>query len=147
MKNTLLKSTCFIALCTSMLLTSCSKNAPNNETNQSNPNSNTASDNKSTNENTNTETKSNTENTSDKSSSTEKTFTLEDLKKYDGQNGNPAYVAVNGNVYDVTNAKKWKNGKHVSGVVAGVDLTNTIGNSPHGTSVLKDVPIVGTLRQ
>ncbi len=31
-----------------------------------------------------------------------KTFTREELKKYDGQNGNPAYVAINNRVYDVT---------------------------------------------
>ena len=31
-----------------------------------------------------------------------KTFTREELKKYDGQNENPAYVAINNRVYDVT---------------------------------------------
>ncbi|MCT6807216.1 MAG: steroid-binding protein, partial [Bombilactobacillus sp.] len=28
-------------------------------------------------------------------------FTKESLAKYDGKNGNPAYVAINGDVYDV----------------------------------------------
>ena len=90
---------------------------------------------------------SNSNNNTNKSSVnvTGKVFTLDDLKKYDGQNGNPAYVAVNGTVYDVTNANRWKNGKHMQGVVAGVDLTNEMANSPHGNSVLKDLPIVGTL--
>lgn len=77
---------------------------------------------------------------------TNKTFTVDELKKYTGQGGNPAYVAVNGTVYDVTNARKWRNGKHQQGVVAGVDLTNIIGESPHGTSVLSQVPAVGTLK-
>ncbi|WP_290068715.1 cytochrome b5 domain-containing protein, partial [Lactobacillus intestinalis] len=39
-------------------------------------------------------------------------FTLEELKKYNGKNGNPAYIAVNGKVYDVTNNPHWKNGEH-----------------------------------
>jgi predicted heme/steroid binding protein len=79
-------------------------------------------------------------------SSQGKIFTLTELSKYNGQNGTPAYVAVNGIVYDVTNARNWYNGVHVNGVVAGTDLTNVIGNSPHGTSVLSNLPIVGTLK-
>ena len=75
----------------------------------------------------------------------EKQFTLDELKKFDGQNGNPAYVAVNGTVYDVTNAKNWRNGKHESGITAGQDLSDVIGQSPHGTSVLAELPVVGTL--
>jgi predicted heme/steroid binding protein len=75
-----------------------------------------------------------------------KTFTLADLKNYTGQNGNPAYVAVNGNVYDVTTARKWRNGRHENGIVARVDLTNMMGQSPHGTSVLSEVPVVGSLK-
>lgn len=71
-----------------------------------------------------------------------KTFTKEELKKYDGQNGNPAYVAVNGIVYDVTNVPAWKDGKH-HGYKAGVDLSEEIKNSPHGLKVLDKLPIVG----
>ena len=52
----------------------------------------------------------------------EKVFTQEELKKYDGQNGNAAYVAFDGKVYDVTNAEGWKGGQH-QGYIAGVDIT------------------------
>jgi len=76
---------------------------------------------------------------------TGKTFTLDELKTYNGQNGNPAYVAVSGVVYDVTNSSKWKNGKHET-VVAGVDLTSAMPSSPHGSKVLSDLPIVGSLK-
>ena len=48
-------------------------------------------------------------------------LTLEELKQYDGKNGNPAYVAVDGVIYDVTNVAKWKDGEH-NGYSAGNDL-------------------------
>lgn len=85
--------------------------------------------------------------TEDKTKSVQqKVFTLDELKKYNGQNGTPAYVAVDGVVYDVTNANKWKNGKH-QGVVAGNDLSKAIASSPHGKSVLNKLPVIGTLKQ
>ena len=42
----------------------------------------------------------------------EKIFTEEELERYDGQNGNPAYVAIDGVVYDVTDVSAWKGGVH-----------------------------------
>ena len=72
------------------------------------------------------------------------TFTLDELAQYDGKNGNDAYVAVDGIVYDVTNAAKWQNGNHY-GVQAGTDCTTAISRSPHGSSVLDGLPIVGAL--
>ncbi len=75
----------------------------------------------------------------------EKTFTVEELAKFDGKNGNPAYVAVDGVVYDVSNVPQWKDGEH-NGMKAGNDLTEQIkSQSPHGTSVLKELPVVGKL--
>lgn len=72
-------------------------------------------------------------------------LTLDQLKQYDGKNGNPAYIAVDGVLYDVTNVGQWKNGGH-EGYSAGNDLTDAIKNSsPHGTSKLKGVPVVGKL--
>ena len=49
-------------------------------------------------------------------------FTLQELSKYDGKDGNPAYVAVNGTVYDVTNNAAWAAATHF-GLKAGKDLT------------------------
>lgn len=77
--------------------------------------------------------------------SSQKVFTLDELSKYNGQNGAKAYVAVNGVVYDVTNAKNWTNGSH-EGHSAGQDLSSVINQSPHGSSVLKDLPVVGKLQ-
>lgn len=74
----------------------------------------------------------------------EKTFTLAELAAYNGKNGQPAYVAVDGIVYDVTNNKAWKNGQHQN-YSAGMDLTEPIKAAPHGLDILKDVPQVGKL--
>ncbi len=71
-------------------------------------------------------------------------FNTEELAKYNGQNGNPAYVAVDGKVYDVSNVSVWKNGSHFGKFTAGQDLTEEIKSiSPHGLSKLDSVPIVG----
>lgn len=124
MKKVVITVMSFILLSASILLISCSSKTNNSSNNTtSNSNSSTSS--------TTTESK---------------TFTADELKKYNGQNGNPAYVAVKGTVYDVSNTKKWKNGKHENGIVAGVDLTNALPNSPHGESVLKGLPVVGQLK-
>ena len=77
--------------------------------------------------------------------SSQKVFTTAELAKYNGQNGAKAYVAVNGVVYDVSNAKNWVNGAH-EGHSAGQDLSSVINQSPHGTSVLSGLPVVGTLK-
>lgn len=72
-------------------------------------------------------------------------LTLAELAKYDGKNGNPAYVAVDGVIYDVSDLAKWKNGEH-NGYSAGQDLTQIIKNkSPHGVTKLNGVPVVGKL--
>ena len=71
-------------------------------------------------------------------------FTLEELSKYDGKDGNNAYVAYKGYVYDVTDISKWKNGEH-NGQKAGTDLTEEISKSPHGDSVFERLEIVGKM--
>ncbi len=72
-------------------------------------------------------------------------LTIEELAAYDGKNGNPAYVAVNGVIYDVTNVSKWAGGEH-NGNSAGQDLTEAIKKSPHGTSKLEGLPVVGKIK-
>lgn len=74
----------------------------------------------------------------------EKTFTLEELAVFNGKNGQPAYIAVDGVVYDVTNGKGWKEGEH-NGFAAGADITEAIMAAPHGVGTLKDLPIIGKL--
>jgi predicted heme/steroid binding protein len=73
-------------------------------------------------------------------------LTVDELAAYDGKDGKPAYVAIKGVVYDVTNVAAWKDGMHKNGLTAGKDLTNEITKSPHGEGVLKNLPVVGKLK-
>lgn len=72
-------------------------------------------------------------------------LTLEELSEYDGQDGSKAYVAVDGEIYDVTDSALWKMGMH-NGFQAGQDLTDAIKNeSPHGVGNLQRVPKIGII--
>ncbi len=72
-------------------------------------------------------------------------LTLEELAAYDGKDGRPAYVAIDGTIYDVTDIPAWNNGTH-NGNTAGKDQTEAIKRSPHGQSVLAKLPVVGKLK-
>ncbi|MFD1454646.1 cytochrome b5 domain-containing protein [Levilactobacillus lanxiensis] len=75
--------------------------------------------------------------------SEEKVFNQAELAKFNGQDGQPAYVAIAGVVYDVSGVEAWAGGKH-HGNLAGQELTSVIdGKSPHGRKVLKNLPVVG----
>jgi len=71
--------------------------------------------------------------------------TLDDLLQFDGKEGRPAYIAYNGNIYDVTKSKLWKNGLHVMKHAAGNDLTAFLQNAPHGEEKILTLPQVGKL--
>lgn len=75
------------------------------------------------------------------------TLTLEELKAFNGQDGQPAYVAVDGVIYDVSAIKEWKGGTHQNRFKAGNDLSEEIKLSPHGKSFLKKAVVVGTLAE
>ncbi len=75
-----------------------------------------------------------------------KEYTLEELAEYNGKNGT-IYVAYQGQVYDVSSdSYLWKNGDH-EGCTAGKDITEEMDKTPHGAEILKDYPVVGTLKQ
>jgi len=75
----------------------------------------------------------------------ERKFTLEELKRYDGREGRPAYIAYKGKVYDVTDSYLWIDGDHQGQHVAGRDLTEEIALAPHGEETLERVKLVGVL--
>lgn len=72
-------------------------------------------------------------------------FTVEELAYYDGSEGKPAYVAVNGTVYDMSNIIQWAGGTHF-GLFAGKNLTEEF-RSCHivPAEVLSKLTKVGTL--
>lgn len=74
-------------------------------------------------------------------------LTLEELKEYNGKDDKPAYIAVDGIIYDVSSSSRWKNGTH-NGYNAGNDLSKEIEKvSPHGKRVLNKMPVVGKIAE
>lgn len=74
-----------------------------------------------------------------------KKFTLEELATYNGLDGKPAYVAVNGTVYDMSKLGGWAGGTHF-GQFAGKDLSKTFMECHLGVmSILDKVPKAGIL--
>ncbi|MFH5836335.1 cytochrome b5 domain-containing protein [Proteiniclasticum sp. C24MP] len=72
-------------------------------------------------------------------------LTIEELAEYDGQDGNKAYIAIDGNIYDVTELPPWSGGVH-NDFPAGQDYTEEIREvSPHGLSPIEDLEPVGKI--
>jgi predicted heme/steroid binding protein len=74
-----------------------------------------------------------------------KEFSSDELRRYNGKNGAPAYIAFDGKVYDVSDSFLWKDGKHEALHNAGIDLTEAMKHAPHSGNVLERFPVVGTL--
>lgn len=81
----------------------------------------------------------NTENTNTE----QKVFTIEELSQYNGKDGNPSYVAVDGVVYDMTEV--FENGTHF-GHLAGEELTEGF-YKKHVKSQITKYSVVGTFQE
>jgi predicted heme/steroid binding protein/uncharacterized membrane protein len=71
--------------------------------------------------------------------------TLEELPRFDGREGRPAYVAYRGTIYDMTKSRLWKNGSHLTKHAAGNDLTDFLTHAPHGEDKILAMPQVGRI--
>lgn len=72
-------------------------------------------------------------------------FSPEELARYDGRDGRPAYVGYGGLVFDVSGSMLWNGGRHQDRHDAGRDLTSEFKDAPHSTTILLRLPIVGRL--
>ncbi len=66
------------------------------------------------------------------------------LSLHNGQDLELIWVAYQGLVYDVTESRLWRNGKHYEHW-AGQDLTEELADAPHGIAVFDKFECVGRL--
>lgn len=74
-----------------------------------------------------------------------KKFTKDELSSYNGKDGRPVYLALNGKVHDLSNAFLWQGGEHQGLHVCGHEMADEIKEAPHGPEMLSPYPIVGEL--
>lgn len=74
-------------------------------------------------------------------------MTREELARYDGREGRPAYAAVNGKIYDFSGSKLWPAGNHMQQHQAGQDLSEALLKAPHIRAVVERFPVVGRLEE
>ena len=74
-------------------------------------------------------------------------MTANELARNDGRDGRPAYIAVNGTIYDVTASPLWPGGDHQGSHQAGRDLTEELKSAPHVRTVVERFPVVGRLEE
>lgn len=76
----------------------------------------------------------------------QKQFTLAELSQYDGKNGNPAYVAIDGIVYDVSNESVFRNSKNIENI-AGKDLTKQFNFYNRINEIINRASKIGELKK
>ena len=71
-------------------------------------------------------------------------YTRLQLALRNGQDREEVWIAFQGNIYDVTRSKLWRNGQHYEHW-AGQDLTDELEDAPHTKNVFDKFEIVGKL--
>ncbi|MEZ4804157.1 MAG: cytochrome b5 domain-containing protein [Bacteroidia bacterium] len=73
-----------------------------------------------------------------------KEYSSQQLALRNGQDKPEVWIAFKGIIYDVSESRLWKNGKHYEHW-AGQDLTDELKDAPHSESVFKKFPKIGIL--
>ena len=71
-------------------------------------------------------------------------YTRSQLALRNGQDKPEIWVAFQGQIYDVTKSRLWRNGKHYEHW-AGQDLTPELADAPHTEKVFEKFTVVGVL--
>jgi predicted heme/steroid binding protein len=76
-----------------------------------------------------------------------KAFNEKELKQFDGSDpATPVYIAYKGKVYDVTGNPLFMDGMHFEHY-SGEDLTDFLGDAPHGEEVFEELAVVGEFKK
>jgi 2-oxoglutarate/2-oxoacid ferredoxin oxidoreductase subunit beta len=74
-----------------------------------------------------------------------KSFTLQELQRYDGTEGRSLYLGYKGRVYDLSASPLFQGAQRMRCHIAGKDLTHEIEMAPHGEDLVFKFPLVGRL--
>lgn len=72
------------------------------------------------------------------------TYTVQQLALRNGQDKPQIWVAYMGLIYDVSESRLWRNGKHYEHW-AGQDLTDELKDAPHTQEVFEKFKVIGKL--
>jgi predicted heme/steroid binding protein len=72
---------------------------------------------------------------------------VDQLGRYNGRRGAPAFLACQGKVYDVSGSFLWQHGQHQVLYKADSDLTSELAQAPRGVEPLARFPVVGVLER
>jgi predicted heme/steroid binding protein len=75
-----------------------------------------------------------------------KTYTKQQLALRNGQDKPEIWVAYKGEIFDVSESRLWKNGKHYEHW-AGQDLTDELPDAPHTAEVFRKFKTIGFLTE
>lgn len=72
-------------------------------------------------------------------------FTQQQLALRNGKDKPEVWIAFEGNIYDVSKSRLWRDGKHYEHW-AGQDLTKELADAPHTRNVFDKFTIVGKIK-